>query len=137
MAATILQVSTSRQSALEDITDRVQQAVHESGVKEGLCALFVPHTTAGLLINENADPSVAADILAALDRLVPRQGPYRHLEGNAAAHIKASLAGTSQTLLVQDGRLMLGTWQGIYLAEFDGPRRRQVYVSVQPSPTLG
>lgn len=132
MAVVTLQVATNRQSSLEDITSRVQQAVRESGVRDGLCLIYVPHTTAGLLINENADPSVAADILAALDRLVPRQGPYRHLEGNAAAHIKASLVGTSQTLIVRDGQLALGTWQGIYLAEFDGPRQRRVLLSIRP-----
>lgn len=132
MAVLTLQVATNRQSSLEDITSRVQQAVGDSGVRDGLCVIYVPHTTAGLLINENADPSVAADILAALDRLVPQQGPYRHLEGNAAAHIKASLVGTSQTLIVRDGQLALGTWQGIYLAEFDGPRQRRVLVSIRP-----
>ncbi len=113
MAAVTLQIRTSGQSSMEDITGRVQQAVRESGVREGICVIYVPHTTAGLLINENADPSVASDILAALERLVPRQGPYRHLEGNAAAHIRASLVGTSQTLIVRDGQLLLGTWQGI------------------------
>jgi secondary thiamine-phosphate synthase enzyme len=126
-----LQVRTSKQSGIEDITSRVQQAVHESGVRDGLCVVYVPHTTAGLLVNENADPTVAGDILSTLERLVPRQGPYRHLEGNSAAHIRASLVGTGHSFVVQGGQLVLGTWQGIFLAEFDGPRRRRVVVSVQ------
>lgn len=131
MALITLQVSTKRQSSLEDITSRVQQAVRESGVQDGLCVVYVPHTTAGLLVNENADPTVAADILSTLERLVPRQGPYRHLEGNSAAHIKASLVGTSHSFIVQGEQIVLGTWQGIFLAEFDGPRRRSVVVSAQ------
>ena len=133
MAVITLQVSTRRQTSLEDITGQVQEAVRRSGVREGLCVVYVPHTTAGLLVNEHADPSVAADLLATLERLVPRQGPYRHAEGNAAAHIRSSLVGTSQTLIVQDGQLVLGTWQGVFLAEFDGPRQRRVCVSVQAS----
>jgi secondary thiamine-phosphate synthase enzyme len=132
MPITTLQVSTKSRSSLEDITDRLQQAVRATGVGEGQAVVYVPHTTAGLLVNENYDPTVAADILAALERLVPRDGPYRHGEGNAAAHIRASLVGTSHAFIVQDGQLVLGTWQGIYLAEFDGPRQRRVVVSVQP-----
>ncbi|MDI7276295.1 MAG: secondary thiamine-phosphate synthase enzyme YjbQ [Anaerolineae bacterium] len=132
MALTTLQINTRSETVLEDITDRVRQVVRESGVREGLCTLFVPHTTAGLLVNENYDPTVAADILAALARLVPAQGPYRHLEGNSPAHIKASLVGASHTFLVEGGQLVLGTWQGIFLAEFDGPRQRRVLVSVRP-----
>ena len=131
MALTMLQVSTRTQSTLEDITGRVQQAIRESGVQDGLCVVYVPHTTAGLFVNENADPTVAADILSTLERLVPRQGPYRHLEGNSAAHIKASLVGTSHSFIVEGGQIVLGTWQGIFLAEFDGPRRRSVMVYVQ------
>ncbi len=133
MAVATIQVTTRRQSSLEDITDRVQQAVRESGIGEGLCVVYVPHTTAGLLVNENADPDARADILATLDRLVPENGPYRHVEGNAAAHVKASLIGISHIFIVQGGRLVLGTWQGIYLAEFDGPRQRRVIVQVQPA----
>ncbi len=133
MAVATLQVSTGRGSSLEDITGRVQQAVRESGVGEGLCVVYVPHTTAGLLVNENADPDARADILAALERLAPERGPYRHAEGNAAAHVKACLVGVSHTFVVQGGRAVLGTWQGIYLAEFDGPRQRRVIVQVQPT----
>ncbi|MCL6430830.1 MAG: secondary thiamine-phosphate synthase enzyme YjbQ [Anaerolineae bacterium] len=132
MAIVTLQVTTGRQASLEDITDRVREVVRRSGVAEGTCTVYVPHATAGVLINESYDPTVAADILAALDRLVPAQGVYRHLEGNSPAHIKASLVGSSQTLLVQGGDLVLGTWQGIFLAEFDGPRQRRVLVSVRP-----
>ena len=133
MPVTELEINTRRQSGLEDITDRVQQAVSTSGIEEGLCVVFVPHTTAGLVINENNDPTVQDDLLSTLERLVPREGPYRHREGNAAAHIKTTLVGSSHTLMVQGGQLLLGTWQGIFLAEFDGPRRRSVIVSVQPS----
>jgi len=129
-----LQVRTSQESVLEEITDLVQQAVRQSGIAEGQCVVYVPHTTAGLLVNENYDPTVAADILATLERLVPRQGAYRHREGNAAAHIKAALVGTSHAFIVQGGRVVLGTWQGVFLAEFDGPRQRHVIVSIQPSP---
>jgi len=128
-----LQVDTSRSSALEEITDLVQQAVRQSGVADGQCIVYVPHTTAGLVVNENYDPTVAADILATLERLVPEQGPYRHGEGNAAAHIRAVLVGASHAFIVQGGQLLLGTWQGIFLAEFDGPRQRRVIVSIQPS----
>lgn len=131
MALTTLDMTTREQTSLEEITERVQQAVRESGVREGTCVVYVPHTTAGLLVNENADPTVGADILETLARLVPQRGAYRHPEGNSAAHIKAALVGTSHAFVVHDGRLLLGTWQGIFLAEFDGPRRRQVFVNVQ------
>jgi secondary thiamine-phosphate synthase enzyme len=130
MALATLQVSTRKQATLEDITARVQQAVRESGVGEGLCVVYVPHTTAGLVVNESHDPTVATDILTTLDRLVPLHGPYRHTEGNSAAHIKASLVGTSHAFIVHGGQLVLGTWQGIFLAEFDGPRQRRLVVSV-------
>lgn len=131
MAQVTLHIRTARQSSLEDITGRVQQAVRESGVREGTCVVYVPHTTAGLVVNENYDPTVVTDILSALDRLVPQQGPYRHAEGNSPAHIKACLVGSSHTFVVADGQAVLGTWQGIFLAEFDGPRERRVLVSVQ------
>jgi secondary thiamine-phosphate synthase enzyme len=113
-----------------NITQEVAAAVLESGVTRGVCRVFVPHTTAAVTINESADPDVAADILAALDGLVPWNGGYRHGEGNSAAHIKASLVGPELTLLVEDGRLVLGTWQGVFLCEFDGPRKRKVLVRV-------
>ena len=125
-----LTVSTSKQADLIDVTDRVQQAVQESGASSGLCHVYVPHTTAGVFINENADPDVLHDFLTTLDRLVPWRNQYRHAEGNAAAHIKATFVGTAQTVPVQDGRLALGRWQGIYFAEFDGPRERQLDVTV-------
>jgi len=108
--------------------------VRDSGVINGVCRLYVPHTTAGLTINENADPSVQHDILMELGKIVPLRDNYHHLEGNAAAHIKASLVGHSATLLVEEGRLVLGTWQGIFLCEFDGPRRRRVLVKVVRDP---
>jgi secondary thiamine-phosphate synthase enzyme len=113
-----------------DITAQVQQIVARSGIQEGLCHVFVPHTTAGLTINENADPTVQSDILRELDKVVPWRDDYDHSEGNSAAHIKASMLGASHTLLVAGERLKLGTWQGIYLAEFDGPRSRKVWVKV-------
>jgi secondary thiamine-phosphate synthase enzyme len=113
-----------------DVTDRVAQVVAESGVETGLCHVFVPHTTAGVFINENADPDVMADVLATLAALVPWDNEYRHAEGNAAAHIKSALIGTSQTVPVRNGRLALGRWQGIYFAEFDGPRERHFQVTV-------
>ena len=125
-----LEISTRSNAELVDITAAVQQVVREQGVQSGVCHVFVPHTTAGLTLNENWDPSVRADMLMELDKTVPWHNNYLHGEGNSAAHIKASLMGFSQTLLVEDGRLVLGSWQGIYLAEFDGPRRRRVLVKV-------
>ena len=124
------QVKTSRRTDLVDITRSVQEAVRKSGVKEGVCFVFVPHTTAAVTINENADPSVLEDIKMSLDKIVPFEGPYRHLEGNSPAHIRSSLIGCSQTVLVESGKLVLGTWQGIFFCEFDGPRSRKVYVRV-------
>ncbi|TMD64511.1 MAG: YjbQ family protein [Chloroflexi bacterium] len=113
-----------------DVTDRVARAVAASGVHTGLCHVYVSHTTAGVFINENADPDVRADVMASLEALVPWENHYRHAEGNAAAHIKASLIGTSQTIPVRNSRLALGRWQGIYIAEFDGPRERHFQVTV-------
>lgn len=111
------------------ITAQVAEAVRASALKEGVCHIFVPHTTAGITINENADPDVVTDMLAGLDKMVPLLA-YRHAEGNSRAHIKASLLGAAVTVPVADGQLQLGTWQGIYLCEFDGPRRREVHVTV-------
>ena len=125
-----LTVSTRSRTELVDMTSQIQDVVRESGLSEGICGIYVPHTTAGLLINEGADPSVQRDILAQLERMVPRDGDYRHLEGNSDAHVKASLVGSSQIVFVEEGRLVLGTWQTIYFAEFDGPRRRKVLVRV-------
>jgi secondary thiamine-phosphate synthase enzyme len=123
-------VHTPEHACLVDITAQVQQLIARSGIREGLCAVYVPHTTAGLTINESADPMVGADILKELDKIVPWRDGYEHTEGNSAAHIKASLMGASQSILVVGGQLRLGTWQGIFLAEFDGPRSRSVWVKV-------
>jgi secondary thiamine-phosphate synthase enzyme len=125
-----LSVRSSTRSEFVDITEEVMACVRRSQVNSGICVVYVPHTTAGLTINENYDSSVKVDLLAALDRLVPLQDNYRHAEGNSAAHIKASLMGCSHTLPVSNGHLALGTWQGIFLAEFDGPRQREVIVTV-------
>ena len=125
-----LSIRTHSRSELMDITPLVRDIVHKSKIENGVCYVFVPHTTAGITINENADPSVRQDILMELDKLVPWQGDYSHLEGNAAAHIKASLVGSSETIPVEKGDLVLGTWQGVFFAEFDGPRRREVWVKI-------
>jgi len=124
------QVRTSKKTEFIDITRSVQEAVKKTGVEEGICFIFIPHTTAAVTINENADPSVSQDILMELNRVVPFQDRYQHLEGNSPAHIKASLIGCSQTVLVESGKLVLGTWQGIFFCEFDGPRNRKVHVEV-------
>ena len=125
-----LEINTKATAELVDITAVVQRTVREKGMQSGVCHVFVPHTTAGLTLNENWDPDVRGDMLMELDKIVPWRDNYRHGEGNSAAHIKASLMGFSQTVLVEDGRLVLGSWQGIYLAEFDGPRRRRVLVKL-------
>ena len=130
MSTDTLTVRSNHKADVIDVTDRVQQVVRESGVEAGLCHVYVAHTTAGVFINENADPDVTTDVLTTLEGLVPWENGYRHAEGNAAAHIKATLIGTSQTIPVRDRRLALGQWQGIYLAEFDGPRERRVQVTV-------
>lgn len=113
-----------------DITQEVRRIVRESGILKGLCHLYVPHTTASVTINENSDPNVKLDILAQLEKSVPTTGSYLHAEGNAAAHIKASLVGPSQTIFIENGKLVLGTWQAIFFCEFDGPRSRTVLVKV-------
>lgn len=123
-------LSTRSRTGSYDITAPVRQAVRESGVQQGCCVVFVPHTTAGVCINEHADPAVMQDIIAALDKLVPFEGGYRHTEGNSAAHIKSILVGSSVTVPVEGGDLALGTWQGLFFCEFDGPRRRRVWVEV-------
>ena len=125
-----LAVRTHSRTELLDLTAQVQELVGQSGVAEGCCQIFVPHTTAGVTINENADPSVKADILMVLNKLISDREPYRHLEGNAPAHIKTSLVGPQLTVLVSEGRLVLGTWQGIFLCEFDGPRTRKVHIKI-------
>ena len=126
----VIAVETGARTELKDITREVARVVKESGVENGVCQLYVPHTTAGILINESDDPDVARDIGEALDRLVPRDAGYKHYEGNADSHIKASLVGSSQTVPIEAGRLGLGRWQGIFFCEFDGPRRREVKVRI-------
>ncbi|MBM3860083.1 MAG: YjbQ family protein [Verrucomicrobia bacterium] len=124
-----LTIRTSRRDQFVNVTSEVQQAVTDSGVKDGVCTVFVPHTTAGITINENADPDVVADILYALDKAVPWTSPYyRHGEGNTAAHVKASMMGSSAQIPVKNERLQLGTWQAIYFCEFDGPRSRTLWI---------
>jgi secondary thiamine-phosphate synthase enzyme len=123
-----MSIRTRNRSEMIDITSMVTEQLQKAGLEEGVCYLYVPHTTAGITINEGADPSVVADIQAMLETLVPWEGPYRHLEGNAAAHIKSSLVGNSVVVLVESGRLKLGTWQAIFFCEFDGPRARKVYI---------
>ncbi len=125
-----LDINTTARMQLLDITSRVENVVAASGVKEGTVRLFTLHTTAGLTINENADPDVARDILMELDKVVPLKDGYRHAEGNSAAHIKSSLVGVSLAVFINGGRLVLGTWQGLYFCEFDGPRQRKVLVKV-------
>ena len=124
-------VPTSARTQMIDITGQVQEAIGKSGVKSGLCVVFVPHTTAGITINENADPDVQRDILTHMDKVAPQNGDFRHCEGNSAGHIKASLFGSSATVPVENGRLCLGTWQAIYFCEFDGPRQRQAWIQFQ------
>ncbi|KAF2960790.1 MULTISPECIES: secondary thiamine-phosphate synthase enzyme YjbQ [unclassified Thermotoga] len=125
-----LTVRTSSRTQFVDITSEVVKVIEESKVKNGICVVFVPHTTAGITINENADPSVRQDIMNTMNKLVPPSAGYTHLEGNADSHIKASVLGSSVTLIIENGRPLLGTWQGIYFCEFDGPRTRSVYIKV-------
>jgi secondary thiamine-phosphate synthase enzyme len=128
-------VATQARCQLVDITAKVQEAVRSAGVEAGAVMVFIPHTTAGVTINENADPDVCHDLLEKLARLIPRdEAFYRHGEGNSDAHLKASLVGSSVRVIVEGGRLQLGTWQSIYLAEFDGPRRREAWVNVEMCP---
>ena len=126
----IFEVRTSAQTELIDITRSVQEAVKKTGVKDGICIIFVPHTTAAVTINENADPSVIHDILMELNKIVPFKDPYHHMEGNSPAHVKSTMVGCSEIVFVESGKLVLGTWQGIFFCEFDGPRNRKVHVKV-------
>jgi len=131
MKTTTFEVKTRGRSQMVDITDQVARAVREAQISDGIVTVYAPHTTAGLTINENADPDVVHDVLAALDQAVPwRQGFYRHVEGNSAAHAKSSMVGCSAVVPVAGGRMMLGTWQAIFFCEFDGPRTRKVIVAV-------
>lgn len=133
MAVERIQVRSSRRCELKDITPEVRKAVGTAGVREGVCTVFVPHTTAAVTINENADSSVVRDILKELEEIVPFDHGYEHAEGNSAAHLKASLFGPSVQIIVSQGRLLLGTWQGVYFCEFDGPRNRTVWVQTAGS----
>ena len=125
-----LSVSTSQHTQMVDITRLVQKAVADSGIREGICTVFIPHTTAAVTINENADPDVVRDFTTEINKIVPWEDGYRHMEGNSAAHLKASMIGFSQQIISEEGRLLLGTWQGIWFCEYDGPRRRSVYVKL-------
>ena len=125
-----ISVSSSKKEELIDITSQVQSAIGKLNIESGVCTIFTPHTTAAITINENADPDVTSDIKKELERIIPFDDNYKHLEGNSAAHIKASLIGSSETLFVENGEPLLGTWQGIYLCEFDGPRTRNVFVKI-------
>ena len=125
---TTIAVKTHSRTELVDITGDVQAALRQTGVREGICMVYVPHTTAAVTINENADPTVKGDILKVLNKIIPWDDGYRHLEGNSAAHIKSTLVGASELVAVAGGKLQLGTWQGIFFCEFDGPRRRKVHL---------
>jgi len=124
------QVKTTTQTEFIDVTHSVQGAVQKAGMRDGICIIFIPHTTAAVTINENADPSVIQDIVMELNKIVPFKDQYRHMEGNSPAHIKASLVGCSEIVFVESGKLVLGTWQGIFFCEFDGPRNRKVHVKM-------
>ncbi len=123
-------VRTNAHTEMQDITAQVQRAVTESGVSDGLCTVFIPHTTAAVTINENADPDVVRDFKMEINKIVPWEDGYHHMEGNSAAHLKSSMIGFSEQIIIENGRLLLGTWQGIYCCEFDGPRTRKVFVRV-------
>lgn len=125
-----INVKSRTRTEFIDITERVQEIINEEGVKEGICYIYVPHTTAGITINEGADPSVQRDIVSTLNRLVPFEGDYHHREGNADAHIKSTIVGVSQYIMIEQGKLSLGTWQAIYFCEFDGPRHRRVHLKI-------
>ena len=124
----LISVRTNTRSEMLDVTDMIQEKVTEAGIREGACICYVPHTTAGITINEGADPAVCEDIIQKLNELVPRSDRYRHLEGNADSHIKATLVGSSVVIIVEEGRLVLGTWQRIFFCEFDGPRTRKIWI---------
>ncbi len=125
-----INLKTNNHTELLDITIQIQAIVSKSGFKDGICVIFCPHTTAGLTINENADPDVGKDILTSLNKLIPKKGDYLHSEGNSDGHIKAALFGSSLNIFVQSGKLALGTWQGVYFCENDGPRQREVWVKI-------
>jgi secondary thiamine-phosphate synthase enzyme len=126
----ILSVKTHAQTELIDISSDIKSIVRQSGIDQGICMLYVPHTTAGITINESADPSVQSDVLMVLNQMVPWKADYRHLEGNSPAHVKSTLVGPSEFIAIENGNLVFGTWQGIFFCEFDGPRTRRVHVRI-------
>jgi secondary thiamine-phosphate synthase enzyme len=126
----ILSVKTRERTELIDITSDINKLIQKSGIVQGLCMIFVPHTTAAVTINESADPSVKSDILKVLNQIIPWEANYRHLEGNSPAHIKSTLVGSSELIAIDNQRLILGTWQGIFFCEFDGPRNRKLHVRI-------
>src|SRR5580658_5887016 len=130
MSIEVLRVKTRRRTEFVDVTDEVKKAVAASGAVSGVCYVYVPHTTAGVIINEHFDPDVATDLEGVFDRVVPRAGAYRHAEGNSDSHAKAVLTGASQMIFVEDGKLVLGQWQGVFFCEFDGPRERKLWVKI-------
>ena len=130
MKSLTLNIKTNTHTEMQEITDRVQEAVSDSGVEDGICMLFVPHPTAAVTINENADPDVVRDFIMELDKIVPWDDGYHHIEGNSAAHLKSSIIGFSEHIIVENGRLQLGTWQGIYFCEYDGPRSRKLKIKI-------
>lgn len=136
IAVETLTVRTQSHDQMVDITLQLAEVISQSGVKSGEAVVFVPHTTAGITVNEHVDPDVVRDTLQVLDRLVPWKAGYRHREGNAASHVKASLMGSSAVLIIEAGQLVLGTWQGVFLCEFDGPRNRKVHVRLQPTAAI-
>ena len=131
----VLWVRTGRRTQLVDVTEQVARAVAAAGVVSGVCYLYVPHTTAGVIINEHFDPDVATDLEGVFDRVVPRAWLYQHSEGNSDSHAKAAMTGTSQMIFVEDGELALGRWQGVFFCEFDGPRERKIWVKVIGDPS--
>lgn len=130
MITETLSIRSNKQVEMIDITDRIQKFISEQGILEGLCTVFIPHTTAGVTINENADPDVTKDMLMELNKIVPYEDGYHHMEGNSAAHIKSSMMGFSETLIIKKGILVLGTWQGVYFCEFDGSRNRKFIINI-------
>ncbi len=135
MKAKQIQVKTSQNVEMVNIDAHVHETIKSSGVSDGICIVFVPHTTAGVTINENADPDVVRDMVMEINKIVPFNDNYQHMEGNSAAHIKSSLFSPSLTLLVENGKPILGTWQSVYFCEFDGPRRRSVYIKILADPS--
>lgn len=135
LAIQILRIQTSRRTELKDVTREIEAAVRAAAVRDGICHLYVPHTTAGIIVNEGYDPDVARDMEAAFDRLVPDSPLFRHAEGNSDAHLKTALVGSSETIFISAGRLHLGRWQKIFFAEFDGPRSRELHLNIAPAPS--